>query len=61
MSSDMNVNKHTRAGYFGKEIVCPNCKSLTNVFHFAWFAVSCPSCKEMVDKNDWLIHDSKKK
>ena len=49
------VNKHTRAGYNGKVIVCPLCDSRARVFHFAWSALGCLNCKGMVNKQDWYL------
>ena len=49
------VNKHTRAGKYGKIISCPHCSHQAPVYHFAWSALGCTDCGEMVDKNDWLL------
>lgn len=49
------VNKHTRAGYDGKLIACPDCDKSVTVYHFSWGALMCPSCKTDVDKYDWVI------
>ena len=49
------VNKHTRAGMWGKEIVCPRCDASTKVYHFSWSALGCQWCKSMVDKNQWRL------
>lgn len=48
------VTKHTRAGRAGKEIYCPHCGSANRVYHFAWCATTCQSCRAMVDKYDWF-------
>jgi ribosomal protein S27E len=50
------VNRDTRAGRNGKEIVCPLCKETSTVYHFSWYAISCNSCNADVQKNDWLIN-----
>ena len=47
------VNRYTRAGQDGKWIVCPKCSHPSLVFHFSWFALTCVSCKESIDKLDW--------
>lgn len=49
------VNRYTRAGQAGKTITCPCCGKATVVFHFCWIAVQCCSCKQMVNKGDWLL------
>ena len=49
------VNRYTRAGYNGKSITCPQCEHEQTVYHFAWSALGCTDCGEMVDKNDWLL------
>lgn len=50
-----NVNKHTRAGDYGKKIACPHCNDYRAVGHFAWSAMACPNCKAIVNKCDWLV------
>ena len=49
------VNRYTRAGKNGKEIICPYCNKISRVYHFSWSAVGCLNCKEMVNKNEWRI------
>ena len=49
------VNRYTRAGKNGKEIICPHCNKISRVYHFSWSAVGCLNCKEMVNKNEWRI------
>ena len=50
-----NVNRYTRAGNNGKEILCPECREWGTVYHFAWSALGCTHCNEMIDKEDWLV------
>lgn len=50
------VNKHTRAPRDGRLIVCPNCDEASRVYHFAWCAITCSHCGEIVNKEDFLIH-----
>ena len=50
------VDRYTRSGQWGKFITCPSCYSVQRVHHFAWSALSCQSCKKMIDKNEWRIH-----
>jgi len=54
--TSQNVNRYTRAGRDGRQIVCPKCGNIDRVYHFAWFACTCQGCREMIDKTDWLIH-----
>tara|TARA_Y100000401_G_C8316065_1_gene222500 strand:+ start:236 stop:514 length:279 start_codon:yes stop_codon:yes gene_type:complete len=50
-----NVNRYTRAGKIGKVIHCPVCGEPELVYHFSWASMTCPSCRETSNKNDWLI------
>lgn len=52
----MNVTKYTRAGYQGKQIVCPQCNNNALVFHFSWCALTCQSCHNSINKSDWLVN-----
>ena len=52
------VTKHTRAPQSGRRILCPNCDRIGIVYHFAWCAVTCQHCKEIVEKEDWLAYPS---
>ena len=49
------VTKYTRAGKNGKQIVCPECRSIRTVYHFNFSGLVCPECKESVDKYDWEV------
>ena len=49
------VNRYTRAGQFGKFIVCPHCNQGATVFHFSLSALSCQHCDTMVEKNQWRL------
>lgn len=49
------VTKHTRAGKNGKNIMCPACNAIHRVYHFAWSASSCPSCKRVIYKDEYLV------
>ena len=51
----MNVTKYTRAGYKGKEIICPQCNKQSTVFHFAWSALGCCNCNAMINKYEWQL------
>ena len=51
----MTVTKHTRAGYLGKQITCPQCNTNSQVYHFSWSALGCQHCHNMIDKYDWKL------
>jgi len=50
-----NVDRYTRAPRLGREIICPNCGTVARVYHFAWCAITCSGCDQMIDKEHWLI------
>ena len=50
-----NVNRYTRAGKNGKQILCPECREWGTVYHFSWSTLTCQSCKEDVNKEDWIV------
>ena len=52
------VTKYTRAGKNGKQIVCPECRSIRTVYHFNFSGLTCPECKESVDKYEWEVYNS---
>ena len=49
------VTKYTRAGKNGKQIVCPECESIRRVYHFNFSGLTCPECKQSVDKYSWKV------
>ena len=49
------VTKQTRAGRYGKTIVCPECNKVATVYHFSWSALGCQHCGSMVDKYEWKL------
>lgn len=49
------VTKKTRAKKTGSIIKCPDCKKVGKVYHFAWLALKCQHCFEMINKTDWLL------
>ena len=49
------VNRYTRAGKNGKQITCPICINSHDVFHFSWSALTCQSCKQSINKEDWIL------
>ena len=52
----VRVNKYTRAGKMGKQIVCPSCKHSVTVYHFSWSGLGCTNCNQMIDKYDWELY-----
>ena len=49
------VTKYTRAGKYGKQIVCPECDNIRRVYHFNFSGLTCPECKQSVDKYSWKV------
>jgi len=49
------ITKHARAGKWGKHIMCPNCRSISKVYHFSWSGLQCQQCKELIDKQLWSV------
>ena len=31
------------------------CKSVRTIYHFNWSGLTCPECRESIDKYDWLV------
>ena len=44
---EKTVDKYTRAGRYGKTIVCPECNKVATVYHFSWSALGCQECGAM--------------
>ena len=53
-----NVNRYTRAGKNGKQILCPECREWSTVYHFSWSALRCIHCEEDINKEDFIIEAS---
>ena len=49
------ITTRTRVGHSGSPIKCPHCDYVRTIYHLAWVANTCGSCKEMVDKYDYTI------
>ena len=49
------ITNRARAGKWGKHIMCPNCKSISKVYHFSWSAIVCQQCDKQIDKLHWSI------
>ena len=54
-AADFKVTKYTRAGKYGKAIVCPDCGNIIRVYHFSFSGLTCPKCKQSVAKYDWRV------
>jgi len=51
------ITRHTRAPKAGAFIRCPYCQNVSLVRHFAWTALACEHCSEMVAKDRWSYCD----
>ena len=49
------VTKYTRGGKYGKQIVCPDCDNIIRIYHFSFSGLTCPKCKQSVDKYRWKV------
>ena len=49
------VTKYTRGGKNGKQLVCPECDNIIRVYHFSFSGLTCPKCKQSVDKYRWKV------
>lgn len=49
------ITKYTRAGENGKWIVCPLCNEKQKLYHFSWVAITCQSCRKLVNKYEWFL------
>ena len=54
-NKNCNVTRYTRAGKNGKQIVCPECDNIRTVYHFNFSGLTCPECKQSVDKYSWKV------
>ena len=54
-SMDNNVTRYTRGGKNGKQLVCPECGSIRRIYHFNFSGLTCPQCKQSVDKYSWKV------
>ena len=54
-SEDNYVTRYTRGGKYGKQIVCPECDNIIRVYHFSFSGLTCPKCKQSVDKYRWKV------
>ena len=54
-SDDIYVTRYTRGGKYGKQIVCPECDNIIRIYHFNFSGLTCPKCKQSVDKYRWKV------
>ena len=54
-SMDNNVTRYTRGGKNGKQLVCPDCGNIIRIYHFNFSGLTCPQCKQSVDKYSWKV------
>ena len=54
-SEDIYVTRYTRGGKNGKQLVCPECDNIRTVYHFNFSGLTCPKCKQSVDKYRWKV------
>ena len=49
------VTRYTRGGKNGKQLVCPECDNIIRIYHFSFTGLTCPKCKQSVDKYRWKV------
>ena len=54
-SEDIYVTRYTRGGKNGKQLVCPECDNIIRIYHFSFSGLTCPKCKQSVDKYRWKV------
>lgn len=60
MTEFVKMTRYSRCKrYLGALIKCPKCQATSRVYHLDWCGLGCQSCKEMIDKYDWLIEKGK--
>ena len=52
---DIYVTRYTRGGKYGKQLVCPECDNIIRIYHFSFSGLTCPKCKQSVDKYRWKV------
>ena len=50
------LTRHTKAGKDGKDIGCPQCKTVVRVYHLGWTALQCIDCGNMIKKSEWQLY-----
>ena len=60
MTNFVPMTRYSRCKrYSGALIKCPECSSIKTIYHLSWSAITCQSCKGMIDKYDWFIEKGK--
>ena len=54
-NKNCNVTRYTRGGKNGKQLVCPECDNIIRIYHFNFSGLTCPQCKQSVDKYSWKV------
>ena len=54
-NTNRKVTRYTRGGKYGKQLVCPECDNIIRIYHFSFSGLTCPKCKQSVDKYDWKV------
>jgi hypothetical protein len=49
------MKKSSRVGVAGKHIRCPNCGTISRIYHLCWSALQCQGCNRMVDKYQYSL------
>ena len=49
------ITPRVRARKDCKWIKCPKCSQTSKVYHFNWIGLTCPDCKEAIDKSLWSV------
>jgi len=50
---ESKITRYTRAGEFGKEIICPKCSGIVRVYNFGFKSLKCIHCEQFSDKGNW--------
>jgi hypothetical protein len=50
---ESKITRYTRAGEFGKEIICPKCSGIVRVYNFGFKSLKCIHCGQFSDKENW--------
>ena len=54
-NKNCNVTRYTRGGKNGKKLVCTEYDNIIRVYHFSFSGLTCPKCKQSVDKYRWKV------
>ena len=60
MTNFVPMTRYSRCKrYSGALIKCPECDSVTTIYHLSWSAIFCQDCEQYIDKYDWFIEKGK--